>query len=84
MQPITNQYEGDEKGLPWYRVTTKNGKPFLIGGRRRVINISWLKEDCSIDFLGLDKFSDYEDYVHANGYSDTVEQLDTLRTGFGL
>ncbi len=82
MQPITNQYEGNERGLPWYRVTTENGKPFLIGWRRRVINIAWLQEDYSLDIPR--PFSGDEEYVHAHGYNDASQHLSMLRIGFGL
>lgn len=77
VQPVPNQYgEGDS---PWFRVTTKNGKPILIGWRRRVIDIRWLEQDFSGSITGEDEVTESTTNAHAWGYKKASEYLQRLR-----
>ena len=56
VEEIPNQYYGDSdpygKMFPWFRITTKVGH-FVIGWRKRVIEINWKDTKCKISANSL-------------------------------
>lgn len=83
VQPVRNQYHGDSpygQMRPWFEVTTKRGI-FLVGWRKRVINLDWSKTD--IMSTGSEVFPEHtatigDTYLHSSSYTYLKECVDKL------
>ncbi len=76
---IPCDYNGDELGRPWFKLTGKFGS-IKIGWRRAVINIDWA--DTGMDLLHL--FDDIdntktESYIHAYGYQQAFDIVQRIK-----
>ncbi len=70
------------KHLPWFIVTTKIGK-FVIGWRKRVINIDWSSTQVPFTARGVFPNEDVtqgDRSIHAYGYDKAKEYIDHLMT----
>ena len=79
MLRINNEYCGCVKCAPWYEVKTSTGV-FVIGCRKRVINIDWGKTN--LDFLFLFKDEDVtkdETHIHAWSVEAAADYLRRIR-----
>ncbi|MDD5417629.1 MAG: hypothetical protein PHW96_01940 [Candidatus Nanoarchaeia archaeon] len=85
LSAVKNQYCGCSKCAPWYEVNTEAGK-FLIGWRKRVINI-----DCS-EIKGINLYLLFrkeettkgKDYIHAWGYEKAEAYLSKIHNKLKL
>lgn len=83
VQPVKNQYHGDSpygQMRPWFEVTTKRGI-FLVGWRKRVINLDWTKTD--VMSKGSEVFPDHQmtmgdAYLHTGTYEYLKEAVAKL------
>lgn len=82
--PVRNQYHLEDSAYgqmhPWFDVTTKRGI-FLVGWRKRVINLDWSRTDIKTD--GNVLFADQQvtkdkTYIHAYGYERCKGYVDQL------
>lgn len=81
--PVRNQYHGDTpygQMHPWLEITTKRGI-FLVGWRKRVINIDWSKTD--IQSTGRELFPERQmtigdTFLHASDYDDLKACVEKL------
>lgn len=85
VKEIPNQYEGGgfdgySKHFPWLEITTTKGI-FIIGWRKRVIQIDWSQSIIDIEAKNIFSSEDVtmgDKYIHAWGIEKAQEYIDKL------
>lgn len=78
VEEIPNGYSQDYyyRNRPWYRITTTIGH-FVVGWRKRVLNIDWSETTCkkSARVIFPDKDLGPEQYIHADTYESASHYI---------
>lgn len=84
VQPIENRYHGPNSPygsmFPWFDVTTTRGI-FLVGWRKRVIQLDWSRTNVNVDADTLfpeDKVTKHAFMIHAWSYEDLKRYITTI------
>jgi len=83
MSSTKNRYSSARVYAPWYYVNTEHGT-FLIGWRKRVINIDWkglgaVAESGFGDLFISEDVTKANTYIHAYGYDKAMDYLQRIR-----